>query len=74
MLPEVTFFKKNGPFPASFFFIFVFSITVDSKCSIKIFAEGWIQTADLWSQKRPLYQLSHNTNKYTLMLQRRIVS
>ena len=24
------------------------------------FANDWIQTADLWYQKRPLYQLSHN--------------
>ena len=24
------------------------------------FANDWIRTADLWSQKRPLYQLSHN--------------
>ena len=27
-------FLKNEPFPPSFFFIFVFLITVDSKCSI----------------------------------------
>ena len=24
------------------------------------FANDWIRTADLWYQKRPLYQLSHN--------------
>ena len=24
------------------------------------FANDWIQTADLWSRKQPLYQLSHN--------------
>ena len=24
------------------------------------FADEWIQTADLWYWKRPLYQLSHN--------------
>ena len=24
------------------------------------FANDWSQTADLWYQKRPLYQLSHN--------------
>ena len=35
--------------------------TVDSKQMFnKIFANGHIQTADLWHQKRPLYQLSHN--------------
>ena len=25
-----------------------------------IFANDWIQTADLWNQMRPCYQLSHN--------------
>ena len=25
------------------------------------FSEDWIQTADLWNRKRPLYQLSHTT-------------
>ena len=24
------------------------------------FADDWIQTADLWNRKQPLYQLSHN--------------
>ena len=24
-------------------------------------ADDWIRTADLWYQKRPLYQLSHTT-------------
>ena len=24
------------------------------------FANDWIQTADLWYRKQPLYQLSHN--------------
>ena len=24
------------------------------------FADDWIRTVDLWCQKRPLYQLSHN--------------
>ena len=27
---------------------------------IIFFADDWIQTADLWYWKRPLYQLSHN--------------
>ena len=55
------FFFKNGPFPASFIFIFVFSIQLTvNKCSIN-FADDWIQTADLWHWKRPLYQLSHTT-------------
>ena len=59
-LKLTVFFKKNGPFPASFFFIFVFSIQLTvNKCSIN-FADDWIRTADLWYQKRPLYQLSHN--------------
>ena len=46
--------------PASFFFIFVFSIKLTvNNCSIN-FADDWIRTVDLWYQKRPLYQLSHN--------------
>ena len=50
----------NGPFPGSFFFIFVFSIQLTvNKCSIN-FADDWIRTADLWNRKRSLYQLSHN--------------
>ena len=50
----------NGPFPASFFFIFVFSIQLTvNKCLINS-ADDWIRTADLWHCKRPLYQLSHN--------------
>ena len=50
----------NGPFAASFFFIFIFSIQLTvNKCSIN-FADDWIRTADLWYRKRPLYQLSHN--------------
>ena len=52
---------KNGPFQASFFFIFVFSIQLTvNKCSIN-FADDWSRTADLWYRKRPLYQLSHTT-------------
>ena len=55
------FFKKNGPFPASFFFIFVFSIQLTvKKCSIN-FAKDWNRTVDFWYQKQPLYQLSHTT-------------
>ena len=43
-----------------FLFIFVFS-TVNSKCNqCKNLADDWIRTADLWYQKRPLCQLSHN--------------
>ena len=51
---------KNGPFLTSFFFIFVFSkqVTVN-KCSIN-FADDRNWTADLWYQKQPLYQLSHD--------------
>ena len=62
------FFKKNGPFPASFFFIFVFSIQLTvNKCSIN-FADDWIRTADLWYRKRPLYQLSHTTTAQNMCL------
>ena len=28
------------------------------------FDDDWIRTADLWSGKRPLYQLSHNQYKF----------
>ena len=44
------------------FFIFVFSIpSVESKQMFDIkFANDWIRTADLWCQKRMLYQLSYN--------------
>ena len=47
----------NGPFPASFFFIFVFAIQliVHEK-----FANDCIKTADLWCPKWPIYQLRHN--------------
>ena len=58
------FLKKNGPFPASFFFIFVFSIQLTvNKCSIN-FADDWIWTADLWYWKRPVYQLSYTTTAH----------
>ena len=57
---QFIFFKKMG-ISGLFFFIFVFSkqLTV-SKCSVYIFSDDWIRTADLWNQKRLLYQLSHN--------------
>ena len=52
-----SFFLKIGPFPASFFFIFDFSI----KLIVYInFTDDWIWTANLWCRKRPLYQLRHN--------------
>jgi len=48
----------NGSFPASFlFFVFSIQLTVNIQSN---FANDWIWTSDLWSQKRPLYQLSHN--------------
>ena len=46
----------NGPFPASFFFILVFSVQLIENKS----ANDWIRTADLWYQKQLLYQLRHN--------------
>ena len=46
-------FFLNGPIPASFFFIFVFSrLMTANKCSKK-FADDWIQTADLWYRRLP---------------------
>ena len=56
-LNNVTFIFKIGPFPASFSFIFVFSIQYKSTYK---FCDDWIRTADLWCQKQPLYQLRHN--------------
>ena len=65
---RITVFFLNGPFPASFLFIFVFStqLTVN-KCSIN-FADDWIRTADLWYRKRPLYQLSHTTTAHVSII------
>ena len=34
--------------------------TVDSKCSIKFFANDWIRIEDLWNWKQLLFQLSHH--------------
>ena len=48
---------KNVPL---FFFIFVFSIQLTVNNAQFNFADDWIQTVDLWCQKRLLYQLSHN--------------
>ena len=48
----------KGPFPATFFFNFLLFDTVESQQIFYI--KVWIQTADLWSRKRLLYQLSHN--------------
>ena len=67
---EFTLLFQNGPFPASFFFIFVFS-TVNSKyVKFKNLADDWIQTADLWYWKQPLCQLSHNHCPYPIYRER----
>ena len=56
----------NGPFPASFCFIFVFSIQL-TKTMFKInFADDGIRTADLRCQKQLLRQLSHNHCPYNV--------
>ena len=60
-LVHFVFFYKKWAIPGLFFFIFCLfntQLTVN-KCSIN-FSDDWIRTADLWNQKRPLYQLSHN--------------
>ena len=58
----------NGPFPASFCFIFVFSIQL-TKTMFKInFADDGIRTADLRCQKQLLRQLSHTTAPTMLVL------
>ena len=46
--------------PALFFLYFRLFNIVDSKRSIKFFANDWIRTVDLGRWKRPFYQLSHN--------------
>ena len=56
---QFTVFIKNGPFPASFSFIFVLSIQLTVNVQYNFFANDWIRTADLWNQKRLLYQLRH---------------
>ena len=53
-------FKKVGYYQTLFLCFRLFD-TVDSKQIFDIiFADDWIQTTDLWYQKRPLFQLSHN--------------
>ena len=49
-------FKKDPHFQP----LFISSSFQYSKHSISIFADVCIRTTDLWSRKRPLYQLSHN--------------
>ena len=52
-------FLKKGPFPASFSFIFVFSIQLTVNVQY-FFADDWIRTSDLLNWKRQLCQLRHN--------------
>ena len=58
MLAFYSVLTKIGYSRPLFFFIFVFSI------QLRVFninvADDRIRTADLWCQKRPFYQLSHN--------------
>ena len=60
-----SFFKKDGPFPASFLYFRLFykQLTV-IKCSIKV-ANDWIRTRVLSYRKRPLCQLRHNHFPHT---------
>ena len=57
-LAPICFFKWAIRGFVFLYFVFSTQLTVN-KCSIKV-ADGWIRTADLWSRRRPLYQLSHN--------------
>ena len=59
LLSDSFLFLKNGTFPAPFSFLFFFSINLIVNFNIN-FANGWIQTGDLWNRKRPLYQLIQN--------------
>ena len=54
------FFKKDGPFPASFLYFRLFykQLTVNI-CSLKV-ADYWIWTRVLWYWKQPLCQQRHN--------------
>ena len=66
---STSFFKKWA-IPGLFFLyfrLFNTQLTVN-KCSIYklIFADDWIQTADLWYWKQLLYQLSHNQCQHLL--------
>ena len=40
--------------------VLVLKIIVSFLMNMSIFVNDWIRTADLWYQKRPLCQLSHN--------------
>ena len=51
---------KTGPFPSSFSLFSSFENSWQYIGRYVEFANDWIRTADLWCQKRPLYQLSHN--------------
>ena len=56
------FTKNNGSLPASFTFIFVFSIQEYINC-----ANDWIRSADLWCRKWPLYQLRHSPQPLSMI-------
>ena len=63
-------FLKKWAILGIFFFIFVFSIQLTAyNCSIN-FADDWIRTTDLWYQKQPLYQLSHNHCPYYMLFKK----
>ena len=65
LLPQLVLYCQNffkWTNPGLFFLYFRLFNTFDCKCLIYIFADDWIQTTDLWSQKRLLYQLSHNNS------------
>ena len=48
----------NGPFPASFFLYICIFDGKHELCIKNYYA--WIQTSELWCQKRPVSQLNHN--------------
>ena len=54
------FLKNNWAIPDLLFYIFVFSLKFLNAAYSKKTPNGWIQTADLWYQKWPFYQLGHN--------------
>ena len=61
-----TTFLKNGPIPAFFIYLRL-SIQLTKNVRYKY---DWIRTADLWCQKRPLYQLTiliDSLRSYTML-------
>ena len=53
-------FFLNGPFQASFCLFSSFQLSPSKQLILNKVADDQIRPADLWCEKRPLYQLRHN--------------